>query len=175
MDYKTGKEYMEKLAAQEGQGMFSPDKNHNIIIEFPGKFKPGDYVMKVCEVPAHTELWDRVFKCSKGKLIEFVAFLDDIYLNGTDIDLSKYTAIDNSEYLMQLIFWETLQEDINYPPPFQGRKLTFCRLYEAVVFSQTPITDAQIQALRNRCNNHKSGIPSLYQIPSHIPKPCFYQ
>ncbi len=165
---------MEKLVAQKGQGLFSPDRSHNIIIEFPGKLKPGDYVMKVCEVPSHTKLWDIVFANSKGKYNDFVRFLDDIYSNGTDIDLSKYAMIDNAEYLAQLIFWETLQEDINYPPPAQGRKLTFCRLYEAVIVSQGQLTDIQIQNVRNRCNNHNSGIPQLYQIPPKFSKPSFY-
>lgn len=175
MDYKAGKEFMEKMVTQKGKGMFSPDKNHNIVIEFPGKFNPGDYVMKVCEVPAHTKLWDVVFNNSKGKYNIFVSFLDDIYQHGTDIDLTKYTAIDKAEYLMQWIFWETLQEDINFPPPCQGRKLTFCRLYEAVCVSQGQISSIKLQEIRNRCNNHNSGIPKLYPIPANYLRPSFYQ
>lgn len=75
-------------------------------------------------------LYDYI-KSNQYSYTVLVQFLEDIYYNGT-----KTCYVDpDLEYLQNLIFWITLQEEINYPstnPRYAGRNLAYCRYVEAI-------------------------------------------
>lgn len=99
---------------------------------------------------------------------EIIEDLDNIY----NLGMHASTNVINDE-MKALIFWTTLQEDVNYPPPRLGRKMPFQRYYEALLSSRNVITWNEVQ---NRTNNHGGRRPQLLNIDDleGIPKPSFY-
>ena len=87
--------------------------------------------------------------------------LEDVYQNGTNCignyNLQNYDA----DYLINLIFWMTLQDEINYPQPRKsGRKMPFCRYFEAIYCANFQ-ANFSINNVIVRCNN-RGYIPNLY-------------
>ncbi len=74
--------------------------------------------------------------------------------------------------MKHLIYWTTLQEDINYPriKGYAGINLAFCRFFEAIYCTQ-PLCNFNIEDVQMRCNNHNGIRPLLYQIDN---SPDFY-
>lgn len=98
-----------------------------------------------------------------------VSLLDDIYQNGTNIDISKY-SYSETERLAALIYWITLQDEINYPQPrYNGRRMPFCRYFEAVYCAKN--NDFTLEDVCKRCNNRRH-VPALYSISK---APSFYK
>lgn len=142
-----------------------------ILIRYPGKKKAiGDYQVSYNEgqVPTHPDicqyLYDLILKNSYS-FVELSNFLDDIYTEGTN---TRYTDT-NLEFLKNLIFWTTLQEQINYPYG-AGIRLPFCRYYESIC-SATGNYDITLNTVMNRCNNHGRVIPELY---NYLPAKQYY-
>ena len=88
-------------------------------------------------------------------------FLSDVYTNATNTEYHDNTL----EYMKHLLYWTTLQEEINYPRSkgFSGIKLPFCRYYEAI-YSTQPNPGFSIADVERRCNNHNQTGPWLYEI-----------
>jgi len=79
--------------------------------------------------------------------------------------------INNAE--KELIFWITLQEEINYPQShgYAGRKPPFQKFYEA---ASAKLGHVQFQNLLNRAEDKGTGRPALFNLPN-IKYPSFYQ
>jgi len=147
----------------------------NIKIEIPGYKKNGDYKVLKLDVeenlwkaPSHVDIvkfiFDNTFVENASNVIDG---LECIFING----LKCENNFLNKEF-QNLLFWLTLQEDLNYPMPrFQGRKLPFQRYYEAVL---AKLGHYNLELIQIRTNNHKGGRPNLLKVPENIKIPVFY-
>ncbi len=90
--------------------------------------------------------------------------LNSLTLNGTTVTL---------EQLKHIIYWVTLQKEINYPrPKCQGIILPFSRYIEAILSANHPEIITLEQVI-SRTNNHNGRVPpllSLDQIPDPYPQ-----
>ena len=168
MNYSNGINQMMALAQKEGN--FSPYPG--ITIHYPGRKKRGDYRLTANDEipPTHpdicTKLYTLVFD-NTYSLQELQNFLADVYSNGTS---TKYTD-PILEYLQHLIYWITLQEEINYPRKkgYAGINLAFCRFFEAIYCTHTP--SFNLAEVRERCMNQGRNKPKLYNVDN---APAFY-
>ena len=111
-----------------------------IILDYPGTKCSGDYCLKFNEKAfEHREMCtfivENIYKAAnpKAKYDYWMELLSDVYENGT----SKCTTLHNEDFLNKsLVFWITLQEQINYPNKM-GRLHPFCRYAEAIGSTQT--------------------------------------
>ena len=168
LDYKDGLSYLiglyEKNPGHRGQFTAYED----IIIYFPGSKKNGDYRLEIkgANAPLHSDICRILYDYIKSNQYSYtvlVQFLEDIYYNGT-----KTCYVDpDLEYLQNLIFWITLQEEINYPstnPRYAGKNLAYCRYVEAIYCTRENVSFT-IGTVCDRCNNHKGPRPDLYVLP----------
>ena len=121
----------------------------------------------------HADISSFLYNCSSGRYPEYV-LLDDIYKNGTSVVSSQHPQIDNCDKLIHLIYWTTLQEEINYPQSngANGRRLAFCRYFEAVfAANHFGITIEQVML---RCNNHGRTVPSLIDVGFEVRSSFYY-
>lgn len=136
MNYDAGIKHMKSLSDKSGN--FIPYSG--ITINYPGRKKAGDYRLSLATTtPTHGDIAHTLYFLIKDGKFSFETlkkFLNDIYHNGTT------TPYEDSqlEYLKYLIFWITLQEEINYPRTkgFTGINLAFCRFVEAL-YSTLPL------------------------------------
>jgi len=174
MNYNQGIQHMQTLASSGKSGCFTPDVNFPLLkIHYPGYKKFGDYRMEVDgrAIP-HTEICELLYNNSKGHYSEYVKFLEDVYKNGTNIDLSKHLRIKSANNLATLLFWVSLQDEINYPQPqFQGHRMPFCRYFEAVYAAN--YKDLSINIVYLRCNNHGKTAPEPIDTGDNI-CPSYY-
>lgn len=169
MNYTNGVKYMQSLA--NSNGSFSPYKD--ITITYPGYKKAGDYRVTIqnTHVPTHSDickaLYDLILK-NNYTYTTLCDFLNDVYTNGTDTEYTDSTL----EKLQNIIYWITLQEEINYPRNnnFAGINLPFCRFYEAI-YSTQPQSNLLISTVQSRCNNYGRSKPKLFTISN---APSFY-
>lgn len=111
-----------------------------ILLKYPGRLKHGDYVLRFNgEKYSHESLCRKMIKdinaapFPKKQYRKWMDLLEDVYENGT----TNISDSDYSEFLNKsLVFWITLQEEINYPKGM-GRKHPFCRYAEAIGSTQT--------------------------------------
>ena len=169
MNYNQGVQYMLTFVGKEG----SFDPCDGITINYPGYKKPGDYRLTVNDgrAPSHSAICSylhNLINSGRFSFEELQNFLSDVYSNGTT---TNYTDICLDE-LKHLIYWITLQEEINYPRSknYAGINLAFCRFFEAIYATQ-PTNDLTLNEVKNRCNNHGSNKPDLYDIDN---EPTFY-
>lgn len=113
--------------------------NSRITLKMPGKYDskyPGDYLLIWDDsAPTHKDVCEALIKCiaNKEKYIRWMSMIEDVYYNGTK-NLEKY--IDEQErFAVQLLFWVTLQEDINRVDRL-GRQTPLCRYVEAISTTQ---------------------------------------
>ncbi len=174
MDYNQGIQHMQTLASSGQSGCFTPDDTFPLLkIHYPGYKKFGDYRMEVGgrAIP-HTEICELLYNDSKGLYSEYVKFLEDIYINGTSINLSQHCSVKNANKVATLIFWVSLQDEINYPQPrYQGHRMPFSRYFEAVYASN--YRGLTIDEVMDRCLNHGKATPVPLKIPSSL-RPSFY-
>lgn len=114
------------------------------------------------------DLYDKV-KNSVNQYSDFANILRNLYydfspLQGTSFN---HNNINNQNYqglsipaLVSNIKWISLQEDINHPPPSWGKKLSFCRYFEAIyaALSNIPFNDVS-----SRIDNRNNRRPQLWQ------------
>lgn len=169
MNYTEGINHMLQLSKSHGN--FSPF--NGIVINYPGYKRPGDYKLTVNggTAPKHEDISTMLYNLIYSNTYTFQQlkdFLIDIYYNGTN---TFYTNND-LQYLQHLIYWITLQEEINYPRSlgYAGINLAFCRFIEAIYCTQ-PNINFTIRTVKNRCNNHGTNKPQLYNLPN---APIFY-
>ena len=161
-----------------------------IVLEYPGyankrrengwKKMIGDYRMVIIppdsgngKTISHFDMCKKLFELSKGKYDNYWRFLDDICLHGTNIDYSKYTMIQDAKRLAAILFWLTVQEDINYPRDahHEGHFLAFYRFFEAVYAAE--YAPQIMDALESRCAPDDHRHPPLYNL-GDAPHPSFY-
>ncbi len=102
---------------------------------------PGDYVLSWNnKYPKHEEITEYIIRNvyesndRYAQYVKWISILEDIYDNGT---LNIFDCASESERIAkQVIFWITLQEDINKASNL-GRLRPFCRYAEALATTQT--------------------------------------
>lgn len=171
--YQDGIRFMKELCAGTSSGVFRPESNMwpELEIHYPGYKKCGDYRLVLSDIktpPCHTDICKLLFKLVKDKTCtynELAALLEDIYINGTMVNISQYLYSETAKIVV-LIYWITLQDEINYPQEkgYSGMKMPFCRYFEAIYCAKH---DLQIDQVLSRCNN-RGYRPALYNI-SHAP------
>ncbi|ULJ69306.1 hypothetical protein MIS45_00015 [Wielerella bovis] len=176
-NYEQGVEHMRTLvekATNRNQYSNSFNTNTNLIIQYPGHKRVGDYRLLTHldePPPKHTDIVQIIFDMTNNEnYLSMIQDLEEIYSAG----LKAHTdTIPND--IKDLIFWITLQEEINYPPPRMGRKLPFQRYFEAILAKQYP-NIIKMQEVINRTNNHGGRTPSLLsnQFNNNIDFPIFY-
>jgi len=172
MDYEEGVAYMigccERLR-EEGVTRQSL-RMGRLVIEYPGRKRPGDYRMTWAgRVLNHDEIVHHLHDhTTPENAREMIAALDDLYREGL-----KGTHPFFIEELKELLFWITLQEEINYPQQerYAGRKLSYQRFYEAVL---AKLGHLDIDEVVERTNNDYGPRPPLLAIDG-IEHPSFYR
>ncbi len=118
--------------------------NPRIDLWLPGKLDKeykGDYLLTWDgEPPKHSDVgWalinivNSIDEPKRAVYLTWMKLLEDAYENGTK-NISSYTD-EKQRFALQLLFWLTLQEDIN--KPYQMGKLRpFCRYAEALSTTQ---------------------------------------
>lgn len=170
MDYQSGKAYMKDICRDGQQGEFRA--YDNIIINYPGYKLNGDYRLEIegGRAPKHEEICGRLYnkiKNAESTFEELDLLLKMVYDHGT----TQLVEDEELRYLQCLIYWVTLQEEINYPRElnYSGINLAFCRFFEAIYCTKDNLFT--IQDVYNRCNNHGCAKPKLYSI---IDAPFYY-
>jgi len=171
MNYDGGIEYMLNLYEElQDKSTKTSFKVGDLMITYPGYKKPGDYrLSKGGIAPTHVQIVNDVYSLTTpNNFNQIKEALSGLYNNGLEC---KFTTFDNP--MKELIYWITLQEEINYPQTagFAGRKLCYQRYYEGSLAKLGHITLKQVHL---RTNNHKGPIPNLLTIPG-IEHPIFYR
>ena len=137
MNYRDGVPYMVGLCrdamAHDQVGTLNPIEG--VEVRFPGdKQAVGDYKVFIRgNMPSHADICIMIAEHIRNGNMTYedaVGFLEDVYDHGTDhgeVDPERW-------YLKTVLFWTTLQEEINYPQENgkQGRRMSFNRYAEAV-------------------------------------------
>jgi hypothetical protein len=171
MNYEQGVAHMMSLMAElratgQNTSFFTVG---DLVITYPGRKQNGDYRVTENDIaPTHANIVCEFYALVNEKNVEDVLdFLEDMYHNGL-----LATTVFLSQAFKEKIYWLTLQEDINYPPPhYAGRKLPFQRFYEAVLSKLFGLIS--LQQVISRTNNHGRGRPTLLDTGS-FRCPTFY-
>lgn len=175
MNYDDGIKLMNELCS-EGEGIITPEPSYpNLTIHYPGYKGRGDYRMEIKgneHPPSHTEVCNWLHNMIKKKDVNFEdlkSLLLDIYDNGTNVDSDDY-EIPEAPKIIAVIYWITLQDEINYPQPtYQGRRMPFSRYFESIYCTQDE-SMFNFEDVLQRCNN-RGHTPAPYNIPN---APSFY-
>ncbi|SFC04136.1 hypothetical protein SAMN05421747_103224 [Parapedobacter composti] len=170
MTYEEGVRYMIQLCTERrGRGPCSFWVG-KLLIEYPGYKAVGDYRLSIDgKAYTHEEMvWRLYHKTTGANAPSAMAALEDLFLRGLT---SRYSFFGQDE--KELIYWITLQEDINYPPDrgYQGRKLAYQRFYEAML---AKLGHIDIREVVRRTNNHFGPRPPLLRIEG-VNHPIFYR
>lgn len=148
-----------------------------IQIRYPGYRGAGDYQLNYDNhPPTHQDVCKYLYelvRTSTESYTDIVMLLNDLYDNGTEI-LGQYLLMNvNEDLLITLLFWITLQDEINFPQDdgYEGRKMPFCRYFEAIYCAEFN-SSFTIDDVLNRCNN-KGYRPKLYNNLNNVPS--FYR
>jgi len=172
MDYEEGVAYMIGLCEEQQEKGLGPQSFSvgKLLIEYPGKKRIGDYrITRNGKVLTHAEIAHHIYKkTTSEKAPDVVYALDDLYVAG----LKSTDSLFSLEF-KELLFWITLQEEINYPQheSYSGRKLPFQRFYEAVL---ARLGHVDIEEVVRRTNNHNMIRPPLLII-ERMEHPSFYR
>lgn len=168
MDYTQGVNHMVSLSQNLPNGTRNYFMINGLRIDYPGYKKLGDYRLSINGIaPKHTDVVAFIYnKTTPQNHNEIKIALEDLYINGLNS-----TNITFSQSEKELIYWITLQEEINYPQPrYSGRKLPYQRFYEGSLAKLNYLT---LTDVNNRTNNHGGSRPDL--INTHgITHPNFY-
>ena len=163
MDYRQGQELMQRLCRDGRPGRL--EVYGNLVVHYPGRKRQGDYRLEMVgdRVPTHADicrmLHDMIVQ--NGYSFEQLdSLLDSLYKNGTRVPESD----EKLRYLQHLIYWVTLQEEINYPRAggYAGIRLAYCRFYEAIYCAKSGAFP--LDEVIGRCNNHGRQRPVLYDL-----------
>lgn len=169
MTYEEGKEHMINLSNSLKEGEEKDFFVGKLRINYPGKKQNGDYKLYLGEsAPKHFFVIEGIYNMTtEDNFKELTLALEDIYSNGLNTSQTYF-----SKGKQELLFWITLQEDINYPPPrYAGRKLPFQRFFEGALAKLNYIT---LEEVENRANNRARGIPKLLEVDLDF-IPSFYR
>lgn len=181
LGYAEGQRYLEEIHKNKNFGelqVYQDTDNRKITVKTPGYKRYGDYKLTVTVngdkyTPTHADICKQLhdyIRSGSHTYEELLDVLEKTYTYGTKniIDDKKLS------YIQFLIFWITLQEEINYPRQKgkQGINLPFSRYYEAL--HCTRVSTITIEEVCQRCDNHGQRIPECYCIqdaPSFYNKP----
>ncbi len=178
MTYDEGTEYMQSLYS-DNLARYSKTIETDytcLTIKYPGYRGEGDYQVNYNDnPPTHQEICKYLYGLvnnSTESYSDIFNLLSDLYDNGTDI-LGQYLLIHtDADFLITLLFWMTLQDEINFPQPrFQGRCMPFSRYFEAIYCAEFEDCTYTLNDVLRRCNNKGMGTPLPYPIKN---KPSFY-
>ncbi|HWL00236.1 MAG TPA: hypothetical protein VNQ55_09825 [Parapedobacter sp.] len=172
MTYEEGAQYMidRCKALKESRALVDSFEVGNLRITYPGKKVPGDYRLSVNDrVIRHDEVVQSLYKkTTAANANELIDALEDLYVHGLR---SENPCLPQP--VKALIYWITLQEDINYPPAsgYYGKKLSFQRFYEAIL---AKLGFLPIEEVVTRTNKHGGPPPPLLRIADRK-HPVFYE
>lgn len=176
LDYPNGVKFMKEFDRIHRGTTLKLCVYPDMVIQYPGSKKPGDYIFfsfnkrtKQLWQPAHSDICRFLYRLgskSGSHCARLIKLLSHTYRFGT----SKPFADPDLKKLQYLLFWMTLQEEINYPQAsgFKGILMPYCRYFEAVCCCN-PDHGITLPEVLNRCNS--GSIPALYPIPH---APIFY-
>lgn len=177
MNYNQGQAYLRHFSAnitntnELYSNTYTPlDDYPYLILLYPGRKGIYDYKIKHNNYSTtYIDIVNYLYNVTrKNRYIDLANFLLDIYRNGLYANHNIKLYLNNvplnnriitTNQLKHIIFWITLQEEINYPrPKYQGIRLPFKRYVEAIISSIYPniITLHQVQT---RTNNHGRSVP----------------
>ncbi|SCY45888.1 hypothetical protein SAMN05660668_02714 [Pseudobutyrivibrio sp. AR14] len=124
------------------------------------------------EPVSHADICRLIYKYITTNIINYdecLAILIEVYYEGL------YYHPDDNDYknnLRKILFWVSLQEDINYPLDYNpdgsikrfGRLLAFCRYAEALAATRTQNVLQSIDVVCIRANNHGRQVPTLWEL-----------
>ncbi|WP_222982523.1 hypothetical protein [Flagellimonas meishanensis] len=168
MNYQEGIEFMKGKASKLEPNESDSFNVGNLTINYPGKKSIGDYRLTINgKAPTHTDVVYKIYNGTTTKNFNKVVHsLEDVYKNGLNATTKFF-----SKSFIELIYWITLQEEINYPPPKLGRKLPFQRFYEGALAKVS--SKCELNDVLAKTNNHGLGVPTLYSTDS-FSRPSFY-
>lgn len=169
MNYENGVEYMVRMCKEvwEEKKTYRFNPINNLEIQYPGKKRVGDYKAIIAgKMLSHSEMCIVVATYVLNRNMSYeeaVRFLEDVYENGTD-----NAEIDpERQYLKTILFWTTLQEEINYPQTeknkankyYLGRRMSF-NLYAEAIAAAAGNDNITLADVMNRASR-KSGLRAL--------------
>lgn len=173
LTYEEGKQWVKAHCIKDKNGeRLITQVYPGLQICYPGKKESGDYILFV---------HDRVLKHSDicvilvsyiylGKLTydEAIDLLEDVCRNGCKNDES---VPDEIKAFTRLLFWATLQEEINYPQPrFEGRRMSFKRYAEAALSTRKD-SPLKLKEVMERADDYRLPKNNSIDFPN---KPSFY-
>jgi len=170
MTYEQGIELLNQLKANAASSVRHANTYaySGFELKYPG-YKGGlDYALWHNGVrPKHEDVVKKIYDLtSEENFDEVVSALEDIHANGDSATTSFF-----SDEMKSLIFLVTLQEEVNYPPPANGKNLPFWRFYEAALAKVGEVT---IEEVVERTNNHGKSAPRPYPNIGRV-KPAHYR
>lgn len=152
--------------------------NSRIDLWLPGELDKkyvGDYLLTWDgKPPKHNDVGvalinivNGVSKFKEEVYLTWMKLLEDAYYNGTK-HLSRYTD-EKQRFALQLLFWLTLQEDINKPDRM-GKLRPFCRYAEALSTTQEEF-EHTYDEVQHRMNEHAPELLEEWELPY---VPSFY-
>lgn len=164
------------------------DVNSHSTLSFPGYKKRGDYALSsgffskngVVEKPSHVDVLTYLHQNSTTvNYNEVIDILESIYSNGLQTYFNTNHASFFDKRLQDIVFWASLQEEINYPQPkFEGKSMAMSRYFEGVL-SALPNPPLTLSQVCSRTNNHGRTRPNKTKIKNYITSnglksPSFY-
>ena len=144
-----------------------------IYLKYPGRKKKYDYFLE-CDFidnTRHQDIYNYLIENINSEYFSYqeaINMLEEVYTNG----ITNPSSNSMLEQCKQLVYWITLQEEINYPESIgkSGVRLPLSRYFEAlyVTFVNEIVS---LEEIKTRSNNYGRSVPRLYNIPS---KPGYY-
>lgn len=144
----------------------------SLAIQYPAKKANSDYIFTVCgKVLKHSDICVLiVIYVLNGTLSynEAIKLLEDACTNGWKDDDEELRQV---RFLRYILFWTTLQEEINYPENWhEGRRMSFKRYAEAVLSTQ-PNSPISLKDAMERADNYMLAKNNPIDFPN---APSFY-
>ena len=174
LTYDQGVDYMKRLCSEViGKSKKSFRVHPRMEVVYPANKEPGDYFFLVDgKVYKHSKVCAMIVDYILNGVIlyeECKALLEDVYANGT----TNPEETPERQFLKDMLFWTTLQEEINYPQKsgFQGRLMSFYRYAEALAASAFD-SDINLQTVMRRADDRNQRSFQLLNIPD---VPIYYR
>ena len=145
----------------------------NIEVCYPGKKNQGDYLLKISgEVLKHSDICKIVATYVLNGILgyeDMIDLLENIYNDGLQC---AETDSEQIKYLKCILYWTTLQEEINYPQSdgYEGRRMSFKRYAEAILATRSD-SKVTLDDVMRRADNWKLA-SDVFEFPNK--KPSFY-
>lgn len=170
MTYPQGVKHMTDLCNALEKNKKSHFTVGRLRIDYPGYKKKGDYRLSINgKAPTHINIVNGIYNMvTPQNFNDLKVALEDLYTNGLTSSNTFFTQAQK-----ELIYWITLQEEINYPQPrYAGRKLPYQRFFEGALAKIGHLT---LNNVHTRTNNHGGRRPVLFDCNSvNIVAPTFY-